>query len=63
MPKNCQEQQALFGKDEEMPIAQALVYISDVGLEGLGISDYWDAVRYDNEDLSSPVSYESSAIW
>jgi hypothetical protein len=86
MPKNCQEQQALFGRDEEMPTAQALVYsaigyflstgeqfmkskyactssmdssgnrvyISDVGLDGLGISDYWDAVRYDNEDLSSP---------
>jgi hypothetical protein len=86
MPKNWQEQQALFGKNEEMPTAQALVYmaigyflstgeqfmerkyactssvdssgnrvyISDVGLDGLGISDYWDAVRYDNEDLSSP---------
>lgn len=86
MSKNSQEQQALFGMDEEMPTAQALVYtaigyflstgeqfmqskyactssmdsngncvyISDVGLDGLGISDYWDAVRYDNEDLSSP---------
>jgi len=84
--KNSQEQQALFGKDEDMPTAQALVYtaigyflntgvrfmdrkyactssvdsggnrvyISDVGLNGLGISDYWDAVRYDNEDLSTP---------
>ncbi len=29
------------------------VYVSDVGLDGLGISDFWDAVRYDNEDLSS----------
>jgi hypothetical protein len=86
MLKNWQDQQALFGKDEEMPTAQALiytaighflsigeqfmerkyactstvdssgnrVYISDVGVDGLGISDYWDAVRYDNEDLSSP---------
>jgi hypothetical protein len=86
MPKNWQEQQALFGKGEGMPTAQALVYtaigyflstgerfmerkyactssvdfsgnrvyISDVGLDGLGLSDYWDAVRYDNEDLSSP---------
>lgn len=85
-PKNWQEQQALFGKDEEAPTAQGLVYtaighflstgeqfmerkyactssvdssgnciyISDVGLDGLGISDYWDAVRYDNEDLSTP---------
>ena|GEM_PF-282406 len=86
IPKDWQEQQALFGEDEEIPTAQALVYtaigfflntgerfmerkyactssvdsggnrvyISDVGLDGLGISDYWDAVRYDNEDLSSP---------
>jgi hypothetical protein len=30
------------------------VYVTDVGLDGLGISDYWDAVGYDNEDLSSP---------
>ncbi len=30
------------------------VYVSDVGSNGLGISDYWDAVFYDNEDLSSP---------
>jgi hypothetical protein len=84
--KNRQDQQALFGKDDEVPTAQVLVYIaighfpttgeqfmereyactssvdsagnrvyvSDVGLDGLGISDYWDAVRYDNEDLSSP---------
>jgi len=29
------------------------VYVTDVGLNGLGISDYWDAVFYDNEDLSS----------
>jgi len=29
------------------------VYVSDVGSNGLGVSDYWDAVRYDNEDLSS----------
>lgn len=29
------------------------VYVSEVGLDGLGVSDYWDAVRYDNEDLSS----------
>ncbi len=29
------------------------IYVSDVGFDGLGISDYWDAVRYDNEDLSS----------
>jgi hypothetical protein len=86
IPENRQEQQALFGKDEETPTAQALVYtaisyflstgeqfmeckyagtssvdskgnrvyVSDVGLDGLGISDYWDAVRYDNEDISSP---------
>jgi len=30
------------------------VYVTDVGSNGLGISDYWDAVFYDNEDLSSP---------
>jgi hypothetical protein len=30
-----------------------VIYISDVGLNGLGISDYWDAVGYDNEDMSS----------
>lgn len=30
------------------------VYVTDVGLDGLGISDYWDAVGYDNEDISSP---------
>jgi hypothetical protein len=30
------------------------IYVSDVGSNGLGISDYWDAVFYDNEDLSSP---------
>jgi hypothetical protein len=29
------------------------VYVSDVGSDGLGVSDYWDAVRYDNEDVSS----------
>ena len=29
------------------------VYVSDVGSNGLGISDYWDAVGYDNEDRSS----------
>jgi len=29
------------------------VYVSDVGSNGLGISDYWDAVGYDNDDLSS----------
>lgn len=29
------------------------VYVTDVGLNGLGISDYWDAVGYDNEDMSS----------
>ena len=84
--KNWQEQQAFFGKDEEVPTARVMVYtiighlvatgerlvdrkyartssvdsdgnrvyVSDVGLDGLGISDYWDAVRYDNEDLSSP---------
>lgn len=84
-PKNRQEQQAFFGKKNEVPTAQELVYtiighflatgewlveqnyvrtssvdsngnrvyVSDVGLDGLGISDYWDAVRYDNEDLSS----------
>jgi hypothetical protein len=84
--KNWQEQQALFGKDDEVPTAHVLVYaiighflttgerlvegkyartssvdsrsnrvyVSGVGLDGLGIGDYWDAVRYDNEDLSSP---------
>jgi hypothetical protein len=83
--KNWQEQQALFGKDDEVPTAQVMVYtiighllatgerlverkyartssvdsdgncvyVSDVGSNGLGISDYWDAVDYDNEDLSS----------
>jgi hypothetical protein len=30
------------------------VYVSDVWFNGLGISDYWDAVGYDNEDMSSP---------
>jgi len=30
------------------------IYVSDVGFNGLGISDYWDAVGYDNEDMSSP---------
>jgi hypothetical protein len=30
-----------------------VVYVSDVGFNGLGISDYWDAVRYDDEDMSS----------
>ena len=29
------------------------VYVSDVGSNGLGISDYWDAVGYDNDDRSS----------
>lgn len=84
--KDFQDQQPLFGKDEEVPTAQAMVYtiighflttgeglverkyartssvdshgncvyVSGVGLDGLGISDYWDAVRYDNEDLLSP---------
>jgi hypothetical protein len=84
-PKNWKEQQALFGKDDEVPTARGMVYtiighllatgerlveqnyvrtssvdsngnrvyVSDVGLDGLGIGDYWDAVRYDNEDLSS----------
>ncbi len=84
--KNWQDHQALFGSDEEVPTAQAMVYtiigyslatgerlverkyartssvdsggncvyVSDVGSNGLGISDYWDAVFYDNEDLSSP---------
>ena len=83
--ENWQEQQALFGKDDIVPTAQAMVYtiighllatgqrlverkyartssvdsdgncvyVSDVGSNGLGVSDYWDAVRYDNEDLSS----------
>ena len=86
IPKDWQEQQALFGKDDEVPTAQVMVYtiighilttgehlverkyaytssvdsrgnrvyVSDVGFDGIGISDYWDAVRYDNEDLSSP---------
>jgi hypothetical protein len=83
--KNWQEQQALFGKDDEVPTARVMVYtiigyrlatgerlverkyartstvdlegnvvyVRDVGLDGLGISDYWDAVGYDNEDMSS----------
>jgi hypothetical protein len=83
--ENWQEPQALFGKDDEVPTAQAMVYtiighllatgerlverkyaytssvdsdgnrvyVIDVGSNGLGISDYWDAVGYDNEDLSS----------
>jgi hypothetical protein len=86
VPKDSQEQQALFSKDDEVPTAQVMVYviighylttgdwlieqkytctssvdsrgnrvyITDVGSNGLGISDYWDAVFYDNEDLSSP---------
>lgn len=86
IPKDGQVQQALFGMNDEVPTARAMVYtiigyilttgerlleqkyaytssvdssgnrvyVSDVGLDGLGISDYWDAVRYDNEDLSSP---------
>lgn len=86
IPKDYQEQQALFSKDDEVPTAQAMVYaiighylatgewlieqkyahtfsidsrcncvyVTDVGSNGLGISDYWDAVFYDNEDLSSP---------
>ncbi|MFB3765074.1 MAG: hypothetical protein ACE14P_07480 [Methanotrichaceae archaeon] len=86
IPKDYQEQQALFSNDDEVPAAQAMVYtiighflatgewlikqkyaqtssadsrgnrvyITDVGSNGLGISDYWDAVFYDNEDLSSP---------
>jgi hypothetical protein len=86
IPKSWQEQEALFGDDDEVPTAQAMVYmvighflatgerlverryartssvdsrgnrvyLSGVGLDGLGISDYWDAVGYDNEDLSSP---------
>ncbi len=84
--QHTQDHQALFGSDEEVPTAQAMVYtiigyslatgerlverkyartssvdsggncvyVSDVGSNGLGISDYWDAVFYDNEDLSSP---------
>ncbi|HQJ28849.1 MAG TPA: hypothetical protein PLG39_05850 [Methanotrichaceae archaeon] len=83
---NWQEQLALFGKNDEVPTAQVMVYtaigyflktgerlverkyartssvdsggncvyVGEVGLDGLGISDYWDAVRYDNEDLLSP---------
>jgi hypothetical protein len=85
-PMSWQEQEALFGKDDEVPTAQTMVYtiigyflatgerlverkyartssvdsrghrvyVSGVGLDGLGIGDYWDAVGYDNEDLASP---------
>jgi putative methanogenesis marker protein 6 len=86
IPKDYQEQQALFSKDDEAPTAQVVVYtiigqflntgewiikqkyaytssidsrgncvyVTDVGLNGLGISDYWDAVFYDDEDIPSP---------
>jgi hypothetical protein len=86
IPKDYQEQQALFNKDDDAPTAQTMVYtiighflaigewlikqkythtssadsrgncvyVTDVGSNGLGISDYWDAVFYDNEDISSP---------
>ena len=85
IPKDYQDQQALFGKDDKVPTAQVIVYmiigyylatgewlikqkyactsfidsrgnyvyVTDVGSNGLGISDYWDAVFYDNEDLST----------
>ncbi len=86
VPKDSQEQQALFSEADEVPAAQVMVYtiighllatgerlvkqkyactssidsrgncvyITDVGSNGLGVSDYWDAVFYDNEDLSCP---------
>jgi hypothetical protein len=45
------------GKKKSYLVVDQKVWLdktNEVRLDGLGISDYWDAVRYDNEDLSSP---------